>query len=102
MLYLFAVILPPIALLGAKKPFQAIFCPHPDITISAGSRPPSGRHGRQSVEGRAAPEELIEAQRLATEAQTAALRLLSRPHRAHQSRPCLLRQPRRQRDRVHL
>lgn len=74
MLYLFAVILPPIALLGAKKPFQAIFALILMITILGWI--PAAIWAVMVVNQSKAEQrqkELIEAQRLATEAQTAAL-----------------------------
>lgn len=74
MLYLLAVILPPFALLGAGKPFQALLALVLMITIIGWI--PAAIWAVMVVNQTKAEKrnrELIEAQRLATEAQTAAL-----------------------------
>lgn len=74
MLYLFAVILPPIGLLGAGKPFQALLALLLMITIIGWI--PAAIWAVMVVSSKKADDRqkaLIEAQRLATEQQTAAI-----------------------------
>lgn len=74
MLYLLAVVIPPLALLGAKKPFQALFALILQVTILGWI--PAAIWAIMVVNQSKAEKrqkELIEAQRRATEAQTAAL-----------------------------